>query len=264
MIDVHTHLTFEMFNEDRNEVIQRARDAGVKKMITVATQISSSIDAVNLAKKYNNVYATVGVHPHHADKVEKGWENELTRLAKSEKVVAIGECGLDNYHYHSNGVVEKEKQLEVFERQIFLAKKLNLPLQIHNRLAWNEVKEVVSRNKANLTNPPGLLHCFSGDKKYMRDMLNLGFYIGFDGNITYKNIAKGETTHLKELIKEAPLNRIMTETDSPFLAPVPERGKRNEPSNVIMVGKFIAEQKGITQEELAQIVEENAGKVFKL
>lgn len=264
MIDAHAHLTFEAFDQDREEIIKRAYDAGVEKIITVGTQVSSSIDALELAKRYEGMYATAGVHPHHADKIAQDWIKQLENIASDPKVVAIGECGLDNYHYHSNGVVDMKIQIEVFEAQIRLAHRLSLPLQIHNRLAWKEIEDVISGNKKFLQDPPGLLHCFSGPREYLKKMLDLGFYIGFDGNITYKNIARGETVHLQDLLAATPPERIITETDCPYLSPVPHRGTRNEPKNGIITAQFIADKKKISLQELITQVEQNTHKLFKI
>lgn len=264
MLDAHAHLTFEAFDKDREEVIDRAFKAGVTKIITVGTQISSSKDALALAEKYDGIFAAVGVHPHHADKLEKNnnWIGELEDLAKNPKVVAIGECGLDNYAYHSNGIVDMQLQIPVFAEQIKLANKLNLPLQIHNRQASTQIRDVLNKHKHLLNSPPGLLHCFAGDIDFLNEMLDLGFYIGFDGNVTYKNIAKGETVHLHDVLKATPLDRIITETDCPYLSPEPLRGQRNEPKNDIITGRFIANIKGISPEELFTQVDKNAQKLF--
>lgn len=262
MLDAHAHLTFEAFDTDRKEVIKHAFNSGVNKIITVGTQISSSKDAINLSETYNGIYASVGIHPHHADKITDNWENELESLAKHPKVVSLGECGLDNYSYHSNGIVDMKIQIPVFEKQIKLAQKLNLPLQIHNRQAEKELTEVIIRNKKYLSPRPGLLHCFAGSLEFHKKMLDLGFYIGFDGNTTYKNLAKGETVHLTSILKATPLDRIITETDCPYLTPVPLRGQRNEPKNVIITANFMATEKRIAPEELFRQVDINAQKLF--
>ena len=275
MIDVHCHLNFHSFEKDYEQVIKQALKAGVTKIINVGTKIDSSKLAVELAEKYNSpageLYAIVGVHPHHADKLESGWENQLEALAKkpasnaaNAKVVAIGEIGMDYYRYQSNAIVDPKLQKEVFIKQIELAHKLKLPLQIHNRHAGKDIIDILLNHKSYLLNPPGMFHCFSGDMEFLKQALNLGFYIGFDGNITYKGLAPGETIELKELAKYTPLDRIVTETDSPYLAPEPKRGSRNVPAYVIIVGEFLARLKGVTFEELRDRTTQNANTLFKL
>lgn len=263
MIDVHCHLNFHSFEKDCEEVIKSAFEAGVEKIINVGTSIESSEKAVELAK-HENLYAIVGVHPHHADKVQPEFIDELELLAKNEKVVGIGEIGMDFYSYKSNGVVEQKFQKEVFVKQIELAIKLGLPLQIHNRLAGKEVVDILMNYKNELLDIPGMFHCFSGNIKHLKKVLDLGFYVGFDGNITYEGIAKGEDTKLYELAAYAPIDRIVTETDSPFLTPEPLRGSRNEPKNVIIVARFLAEVKKIPFEELKEVTSQNAKKNFHL
>lgn len=264
MIDVHCHLNFRSFKDDADEVAKRAFDAGVKAIINVGTKIDSSIKAIELAEKYENMYAIVGVHPHHADKLEENWLQELEQLAKHPKVVAIGEIGMDFFKYKSNGIVDPELQVDVFRKQIELSIKLKLPLQIHNRQAGKEILRILEDYKTELLNPPGMFHCMSGDLEFLRKVLDLGFYVGFDGNISYRGIAPGETTSLPELVKSSPIGRILTETDSPFLAPEPHRRTRNEPSYVIIVGEFIAKIKGITFDELKDATIRNSEHLFKL
>lgn len=264
MIDVHCHLNFHSFEKDSDEVIKRAHDAGVTKIINVGTKIDSSQQAVDLAEKYEHLYAIVGVHPHHADKLEPNWIGELEKLAKKPKVVGIGEIGMDFYSYKSNGIVDPKLQEEVFRKQIELAIKLKLPLQIHNRHAGKEIIKILEDYKNELLDPPGMFHCMSGDLDFQKKALDLGFYLGFDGNITYEGLAPGEDTLLTDLIKDTPIGRIVTETDAPFLTPVPHRGKRNEPSYVIIVGQFIAQTKGISFEKLKDQTTLNAQKLFNL
>jgi len=265
MIDVHCHLNFHAFEKDCDEVIKRAFEAGVTKIINVGTKIDSSQKAVELAKERENLYAIVGIHPHHADKLEKGWENQLERFAKdAKKVVAIGECGLDYYRYKSNDIVDPKLQKEVFIKQIELAYKLKLPLQIHNRQAGKDIIDILISHKSYLINPPGMFHCMSGDIAFLKKVLDLGFYVGFDGNVTYKGIAKGENIDLKKLVRFAPLDRIAVETDSPFLAPEPRRGERNVPEYVIIVGKYIADLKGIPFDKVDEETTKNANQIFKL
>lgn len=264
MVDVHCHLNFKPFANDYDTVIKEALESGVSTIINVGTQIDSSKRAIELAEKYPQLFAIVGVHPHHADKIELGteWINELKKLAKHEKVLAIGEIGMDNYRYQSNGIVDPVTQKEIFEKQVELAQKLQLPLQIHNRHAGKEILEVLQHYKAGFQNPPGMFHCFSGDIPFLKKVLELGFYIGFDGNITYVGLAPGESATLRELATYAPLDRIVTETDSPYLTPIPHRGSRNKPSYVILVGEFLRQLKGISFEDLDRQTSLNAKTVF--
>lgn len=265
MIDVHCHLNFKAFSSDYNEAIKRAFDLGVKKIINTGTSIETSKSAVELAEEYENLYAIVGIHPHHADKLEEGWDEEILKIAKSsKKVVAIGEIGLDYYSYASNGIVDPKLQKDAFIRQIEIAKEVKLPLQIHNRQAGEDVIKILKENRSKLMNKPGMFHCFAGTKEVLRDALDLGFCIGFDGNLTYEGLAKGETVRLPDLAELTPLDRLVTETDSPYLAPEPHRGSRSEPSYVIIVGRKLAEIKAISFEELEKNTEENAVRIFSL
>lgn len=268
MIDVHCHLNFQAYENDYNEVAKRASDAGVTTIINVGTKLDSSRKAVELAEKYDNMYAIVGVHPHHADKIELGtdWLAQIEKIAlSSKKVVAIGEIGMDNYRYQSNGITNPKLQSEIFIEQIKLAHKLKLPLQIHNRHAGKEIIDILLNHKSLLLNPnPGMFHCFAGSLDILKSVLELGFCVGFDGNITYKGLAPGETTTLSELASYAPLDRIVIETDSPFLTPIPYRGSRNEPQYAILVGRKLAEIKKITFEEVNTQTTKNADRIFRL
>ncbi len=272
MIDVHCHLNFEAYENDYDEVAKRAFEAGVTTIINVGTKLDSSIKAVELAEKYDSpageMFAIVGVHPHHADKIELGkdWIEQLEKIAlSSQKVVGIGEIGMDNYRYQSNDITDPKLQAEIFIKQIELAYKLKLPLQIHNRHAGKEIVDVLTTHKSSLLSQnPGMFHCFAGSLEILKSVLNLGFCVGFDGNITYKGLAPGETTTLTELATYAPLDRIVVETDSPFLTPIPYRGSRNEPQYAILVGKKIAEIKGVSFEEINQQTTKNARSIFKL
>ncbi len=265
MIDVHCHLNFHSFEKDYDAVIKSAFEAGVTKIINVGTKIDSSEKAVELAKEYENLFAIVGIHPHHVDKIEKGWEDQLERLAKnSKKVVGIGEIGLDYFSYKSNSIVDPKLQKEVFIKQIELAHKLKLPLQIHNRHAGKDILDILMNHKSYLLNPPGMFHCMSGNLDFLKKVLDLGFYIGFDGNITYGGLAPGEDTNLKDLVKYTPIDRIVVETDSPFLTPIPRRGSRNKPQYVIITAKFVAKIKGTTFQDLEAKTTANAIKLFTL
>jgi len=270
MIDVHCHLNLHAFDEDFEEVAKRAFESGVKIIVNTGTSIPSSRRAIEFANEFDNMYAIVGVHPHHADKADREFEGELqndwfdklSKIALDQKVIGIGEIGLDYHTYKSNGVVDKKIQEETFRKQIELSIKLKLPLQIHNRLAGEDVVRVLKEYRNNFQRPPGMFHCFAGTLEVLKEALDLGFYIGFDGNVTYKGIAPGETVALPDLAKEVPLDRILTETDSPFLSPVPLRGTRNEPKNVIIVGEFLAQLKDTTFESFQGQIYKNFEKLF--
>ena len=270
MVDVHCHLNFHAFAKDYDKIIKRAFEAGVEKIINVGTKLDSSQKAVELSKQYKHLYAIVGVHPHHADKIDpsagsrQDWLDELEALAKHKKVVAIGEIGMDYYKYKSNAIVDPNLQKNVFIKQIQLAHRLKLPLQIHNRHAGKEIVDTLISNKSLILNPPGMFHCMSGNIDFLKKILDLGFYVGFDGNITYAGIPPGEDTLLSELVRYAPLDRIVVETDSPFLTPVPHRGSRNEPSYAILVGREIAKIKGVSFEEVETQTTQNAKTLFRL
>ncbi len=264
MIDVHCHLNFKAFEKDVEPAIERAEKAGVNAIINVGAQISSSRKAVELAEKYENLYATVGIHPHHADKLENDWEKHFEKLAKHPKVVAVGECGMDFYSYGTSGIASPKLQEQIFSEQIELASRANLPLQVHNRLAGDKILNVLLNHQSSLLNPPGVFHCFSGSREFLKKVLDLGFYIGFDGNITYKGTAPNETTDLKELVRLTPLERILIETDSPYLAPIPYRGSRNEPSYAIIIAEFVAQLKQLSIESIKAVTTQNAKYLFRL
>lgn len=285
MIDVHCHLNFHAFEKDYDECIKEANQKGVSKIINTGTKLDSSKKAVELAQKYPNLYAIVGVHPHHADKLKlnqearivnqggedsdgqnpDSWIEELEKLARMPKVVGIGEIGMDYYRYQSNGIVDKRLQKEIFEAQIELAHRLNLPIQIHNRHAGQDIIAILKHHTNLLKRDnPGMFHCFAGNMEVLKAALELGFCIGFDGNSTYPGLAPGETVELKDSIQFTPIDRIVTETDSPFLTPVPYRGSRNKPAYVIIVGEFIASVKGIPCGEVDYQTEQNAQRIFHL
>lgn len=264
MIDVHCHLNFHAFKNAVDTVIKNAFKDGVTKIINVGTKLDSSESAIKLAEKYNGLYATAGIHPHHADKLEENWEEKLENLAKHPKVVAIGEIGMDFYNYQSNNITDKKIQGEIFIKQLIIANKLKLPLEIHNRHAGKEILEVLNENKNLLMENPGLFHCFSGDIDFLKKVLDLGFFVGFDGNITYKGLARGETTDLKDLVRYTPIDRILIETDAPFLTPEPFRGGRNEPKYVIIIAKEIAKIKSVNPIQIEDSATQNAIRIFNL
>jgi len=262
MIDVHCHLNFKSFTDDYDEVIKRALEKGVKRIINVGTSLESSEWAVKLADQYNELYAIVGIHPHHSDKVQHDWIGKLEKIATHPKVIAIGEIGMDFYSYKSNGIVDPLVQEEVFVKQIKLASKLRLPLQIHNRQAGEKVIELLKTHTSLLRDRPGMFHCFAATTEVLQSALLMGFSIGFDGNSTYPGIAPGETVELATLAKLTPLDRIVTETDSPYLTPIPHRGSRNEPSYVIIVAQHLANLKNVSLDTFEAQTEKNVYTLF--
>jgi len=250
LIDSHAHLDFSQFQSDRDEVIARAVDAGVTQIINVGTDLASSEASVSLAQRYPSVYATVGIHPHDAKTLTSEALNRLVQLASDEKVVAIGEIGLDFYRNLS----PRHQQREAFRQQIRLAIELDMPVVVHDREAHAEVLKILQEEQAHRVG--GVLHCFSGDLEMARGGLEMGFLISFAGPITYSGEKK------QAVAAQIPLERILVETDCPFLTPVPHRGRRNEPAYVRYVAEKIAEIRGISFEEVAEATSENARRVF--
>lgn len=266
MTDAHCHLNFQAFEDDFDHVIKDAATAGVTKIINVGTQVSSSQWAVDLAGKYDNLYAVIGVHPHHADKIEKNWIEELETIAQHKKVVGIGECGLDYYNYKSNGIVDPDIQKEVFIQQLKLAHRLKLPLQIHSRddQARQDIIKILTDHKQLLQPVPGMFHCLAGSLESLQEILNLGFFVGFDGNCMYEGPPPGEPLELKTLVQQAPLERIVIESDSPYLPPLPHRGKRNEPKYAIITAAYIAEVKNCALKKVIEQTDKNVYTIFNI
>jgi TatD DNase family protein len=246
-VDSHCHIDGDAFDSDRDEVVQRAKDAGVKAMLTIGTgnpHNGEIAKAVRVAEKYENVFASVGVHPHDAKLYDDDAENNLKELVKlSEKVIAWGEIGLDFYYDHS----PRDVQTEVFRRQIRTAKDLNLPIIIHSRDANDETVEILRGECAGENFRGGIMHCFGGTPEMAHDLMEIGFMISFAGNVTFK-----KAENLREAARVVPLDKLLIETDCPFLTPVPFRGKRNEPSFVVHTARFLADLYGVELEVLAE------------
>lgn len=254
LIDTHAHLNFQAFAEDFESVIKSAHEAGVEKIINVGADLLSSQRAVEIAQKYKGCFAAVGVHPHHADKLEKGWIENLTKLAQEPKVVAVGECGLDYYEHESSGIIEPEIQKEIFLKQLRLAQNLNLPVIIHSRQAHNDVVSTIHQLPSTIP-PRGVFHCYSAGKSGIEKVSQLGFYFGLDGNLTYD-------PGLQNVVSLIPLEKILLETDAPFLSPVPYRGKRNEPKNVKIISEWLARIKNVSEKDIGQTTSRNATDLF--
>ena len=252
LIDSHAHLDDGRFDPDRETLIGSLKDNGIEMVINVGADLKSSRAAVELAKKHENIYAVVGVHPHSAKDLEGGDLNEVRDLLKEDKVVAIGEIGLDFYYDNS----PRDIQRKWFKAQIELAKELDLPIVIHTRDAAQEtfdiLKEAAQDGKLRC-----LLHCYSGSAEMAEEYLKLGFFISLGGPVTFKNARVS-----REVAKVVPLDRLLIETDSPYLTPEPYRGKRNEPMYVKYVAERIAKEKGVTFEEVAQATSDNVYRFF--
>lgn len=250
-IDTHAHLDFPEFNNDREEVIQRSKETGIDYIINIGSTLKSSQASVELARKYEFIYAAVGVHPHDADSFDEKIFLALNELAKEKKVVAIGEIGLDYYRNYS----KVDKQKDLFTSLCRLGKDYNLPLVIHTRLAEIDTLEILK----GIMPLRCVVHCFSGNEDFLKECLDLGFLISFTCNVTYK-----KADNLKKVVKAAPLDRILLETDAPYLSPEGLRGGRNEPLNVKILAQTIAQIKEMDLKEVADATTKNAKEFFKL
>lgn len=251
LIDTHAHLDDAQYDEDRADVIKRAAAEGIEKIINMGADITSSYKSVELAKTYDMVYAAVGIHPEDADKMTAKDDYILAELAnENKKVVAIGEIGLD-YHFRTDN---KEIQKRVFIRQLDIARQLHLPVSIHDRDAHGDLMQILKNEGRKIE---GVIHCYSGSVEMAKELFKLGWHIGIDGPLTFKNAAK-----LPDVVQMMPLERLLLETDCPYLAPVPNRGKRNEPAYVKHTAEKAAQLRNMAYAELAAITTENAKRLF--
>ncbi|MBI9070990.1 MAG: YchF/TatD family DNA exonuclease [Melioribacteraceae bacterium] len=250
-IDTHAHLFFDNFKEDLDEVVKRSVESGVDYIIIPGTDIETSIKAIELAEKYDQIYASVGVHPHDTKDWDNNWIDELEKLADHEKVVAIGEIGLDYYYDFS----PKDKQVEAFRAQLNLALKLKLPVIVHSRESNDDLMNIIREYK-----DKGLraqFHCFAGSVEDARELVGMRHYISFPGNVTFKKMDQ-----LREVVKRIQPENLLLETDCPFMTPVPHRGKRNEPAYVSLVAEKVAEIHNLTIEDIGNTTSLNAYKLF--
>ncbi len=271
LVDTHCHLDGDRFDDDRGDVIARARGVGVKAMVNVGCDLPSSRRSVDLARTHSDIWATVGVHPHEAKLYspsvtplrdlldDKTWEGELLQLAQHPKTVGIGECGLDYHYDHS----PRDVQRQVFARQIAIARQAKKPLVLHIRNgerdapAFLESLDILEQEGAR--DVGGVFHCFTGSVDEARRGLDLGFTVSLPGVVTFKN--NGQLTDVARLL---PSDRVVVETDAPYMAPVPMRGKRNEPAFVAHTAAFVAGVRGIDVAEFIRITGENAARLFGL
>lgn len=253
LIDSHAHIDDRRFDDDREQVIERARINGISGIINIGHDMESSLRSIDLAQQYSFIYAAVGIHPHDAKDAPVDYLERLSEMAQSPRVVAVGEIGLDYYYDLS----PRDVQRKIFIEQLALAKELQIPVVIHLRDAAGDFLEIMRRE--GLKPIAGVMHCFSGSWEVAKECLDMGFYISFAGPVTFKN-----ASNLKEVAVKVPLDRLLVETDCPYLTPMPHRGKRNEPAYVKYVAEHIAQLKGISIEEFIDKVEQNTTELFGL
>ena len=257
LIDTHVHLDDPRYDPDREDIFQRAAEAGVTTFITIGCDLPTSQSAVGLAVDRVNVFATVGVHPHEAKEIQPDWYPQLRELARHPKVVAFGEIGLDFHYDHSPRDVQRQR----FREQIQLAKDLGLPLVIHTREAREETIQILQEEQAQEVG--GVFHCFSEDAWLAKEALDLGFHLSFSGILTFRNAQP-----LRDIVHTVPDDRLLIETDAPYLTPVPFRGSRNESAHVKLVAEQIASIKygdsSTGLEQVAHLTSENAKRLFKI
>lgn len=248
MIDSHAHLTSDEYKDDFDEVLERASHSGIKAIICVGFDLESSRQCVALAERHQMVFAAVGIHPHDATTLDQDAASEIERLCNSKKVVAIGETGLDFYRNLS----PKDSQERAFLEQIAIARKTNLPIVVHSREAHKRVIDILRSEKVK----DGVMHCFSGGPEIARAAIDLGLYISFAGPVTYGGSKFGE------ILKIVPKDRLLIETDCPYLSPVPHRGKRNEPAYLRFVAEKLSVMLGLSLQDFSAITDENTSRLF--
>ena len=249
LIDSHIHLDSEVYSDDLPEILIRADQSGVRKIITPGTSLESSAECIRIAQENDGIYAAVGVHPHDADNAADDFVKRLEEMSSDETVVAIGEIGLEFFKNYSSN----ESQIKVFKAQLELAEKLNLPVIIHNRDSDAEMEKCLTENR----NIRGVVHCYTGGFDFAEKLLSMGYYLGFTGIITFGN------EELTEVVKMIPIDRLLIETDGPYMTPVPHRGKRNEPAYLKYIAEEIAQIKNISIDELSETSSENCFSLFE-
>ena len=255
IFETHAHYDDEQFDSDREALLASLPDCGIKRVVNVGASIASTENSVELAEKYDFIYAAVGVHPSEIEELNEERFNWLRELTKLQKVVAVGEIGLD-YYWDKEPEV-RERQRYWFKRQLELAREANLPIVVHSRDAAADTLQVMKETHAEEI--PGVIHCYSYSPEIAREFIKMGYYIGVGGAVTFKNAKK-----LKETVEQIPLERILLETDCPYLTPEPYRGKRNDSRYIPYIVEKIAEIKRVSVEEVEQITWENATKFYRV
>jgi len=247
LIDTHCHIYYDSYKKDFNEVLDRAKANNIKKIICVGVDLKSSLKSIELAENHDMIHASVGYHPHESKEVGENYLNELEEMLNHKKVVALGEIGLDFHYNHSN----KSIQIKVFKEQLELGKSLNKPVIVHNRNSDNELLRSIIETKSS----KGVVHCFASNIGFASKLFNLGYYISFTGLVTFSK-------ELVEVIEKVSVDSFMLETDSPYLTPIPHRGKRNEPSMVKIIAETIAKIKKIDVNSIEKATTQNAHNLF--
>ena len=260
LVDSHCHINFDEFDHDRRQVLERAWENGIRRILNPGIDIETSKTAFKYSSYYPQIYVAVGVHPNSGLSWTQNSRSELIQLAAHKKVVAIGEIGLDYYRNHS----PRDLQQSIFTQQLELATELDLPVVIHNREASEDILEILHQwhqslqaNESRLAGHPGVLHSFSGSLEFAQEIVSLNFKIGINGPVTFRN-----SQTLQSVVSNLPLENLLVETDSPFLSPHPFRGKRNEPANVRIVAEKVAELKSISVNQVAECTTKEADKLF--
>ncbi len=254
LVDSHCHLNYDDFKQDFDAVLDRAKQMDVGTLLTISTKLSDAQNIIKIAESHDNIFCTIGVHPHDVEKEGVASVDDLVALTKHPKVVGIGETGLDYYYEHS----PKEAQKESFRNHIRAAAQTNLPLIIHSRSAEDDILQILQEEKVSERSHPGVIHCFSGTKEFAQETMALNFYISISGIITFK-----KAEELRDIVEHTvPMERLLVETDSPYLAPIPHRGKRNEPSFVVHTAEKVAELKKCSMAELATTTTNNFFTLF--
>ncbi|MBQ1249720.1 MAG: TatD family hydrolase [Selenomonadales bacterium] len=252
LVDTHAHIDEEGFAYDFDEMLERAYANDVKYVVNIGANMDESRVSIELADKYESIYATVGVHPHDVEEINDKALDQLAQWCKHDKVVAVGEIGLDYFRSQTS----KEMQAYAFAAQLDVARQMHMPVSIHDRDAHGDVMRMLKNEGKGIN---GILHCFSGSWEMAKELIKMDYYIAIGGAVTFKNAAK-----LPEIAANIPLEYLLLETDCPYLAPHPHRGTRNEPANIRPIAEFIANIRGITLEELAAATTANAARIMRM
>ncbi|MBP3400461.1 MAG: TatD family hydrolase [Selenomonadales bacterium] len=252
LVDTHAHIDEEGFAQDFDEMLERAYANDVKYVVNIGANMDESRVSIELADKYESIYATVGVHPHDVAEIDDKALDQLAKWCEHDKVVAVGEIGLDYFRSQTS----KEMQAYAFAAQLDVARQMHMPVSIHDRDAHGDVMRMLKNEGKGIN---GILHCFSGSWEMAKELIKMDYYIAIGGAVTFKNAAK-----LPEIAANIPLEYLLLETDCPYLAPHPHRGTRNEPANIRPIAEFIANIRGITLEELAAATTANAARIMRM